>query len=97
MEIWIIVSTMLFAAIFIMTVFALNAIATICKHGGVTIRIIQEKHYDNEPTEPAHTMSEEEQKIMDDYNKEQSTFMSSIRNLQSLFVNKDQTIGGDKT
>ena len=87
-----------FVAVTILGLFAYTAqaIAIICKHGGVTIRIIREEQDTKIPTEPAMVMSEEEKAAMNKYNEEQAAFLSSISNLQKLFLSEDQMVGEDK-
>ena len=96
MEIWLIAVVSIIVAVFLITVYALNSIATICKHGGVTIRVIQEGQIRTTATEPEKVMSKEDQDAIDKYNEEQSQFLSSIRNLQKIFVGDDQMTGEDK-
>ena len=96
MEIWLIAVAFIFMAIFALFIAGLKAIAIICKHGGVTIRIIREEQDTKIPTEPATVMSEEEKAAMNKYNDEQAAFLSSIRNMQKLFLSEDQMVGEDK-
>ena len=77
-------------SILALTVAGLQAIASICKHGGVTIRVIREAPDVIVATAPETDMSKEEQAAMDKYNEEQSQFLSSIRNLQKLFISDEQ-------
>ena len=96
MEIWLIAVASIIVAVFLITVYALNSIATICKHGGVTIRVIREEQDTKIPIVPETVMSKEDQDAIDKYNEEQSQFLSSIRNLQKIFVGDDQMTGEDK-
>ena len=81
-----------FVAVAILGLFAYTtqAIATICKHGGVTIRIIREEQDIKIPIVPETVMSKADQEAMDKYNEQQSEFLNSIRNLQKIFINDDQ-------
>lgn len=96
MEIWLIAVASIIVAVFLITVYALNSIATICKHGGVTIRVIREEQNVRVVTAPETVMSKEDQDAIDKYNEEQSQFLSSIRNLQKIFVGDDRKTGEDK-
>ncbi len=96
MEIWLIAVVSIIVAVFLITVYALNSIATICKHGGVTIRVIREEQNVRVVTAQETVMSKEDQDAIDKYNEEQSQFLSSIRNLQKIFVGDDQMTGEDK-
>lgn len=96
MEIWLIAVVSIIVAVFLITVYALNSIATICKHGGVTIRVIREGQNVRVVTAQETVMSKEDQDAIDKYNEEQSQFLSSIRNLQKIFVGDDQMTGEDK-
>lgn len=90
MEIWLAMLAIVALSVLAITAFALQSIATICKHGGVTIRIIQEESDTKIPIVPETVMSKEDQEAMDKYNEEQSEFLNSIRNLQKLFIAEDQ-------
>lgn len=96
MEAWIAIIAIIALAIFTITAAVIQAIAVICKHGGVTIHVILDSPADTTATEPAMVLTEEEQKAMDEYNKQQSEFLSSIRNLQKLFIYEDQMVKEDK-
>lgn len=96
MEIWLAVIALVIFTLFGLAVVALQTIAASIKHGGVTIRIIQDSPNDKTPTVPNVVISKEEQDAIDKYNEEQSQFMSSIRNLQQLFITSDQMTGEDK-
>ena len=96
MEIWLAMVVTVIIAILALAVAGLQAIANICKHGGVTIRVIQEAPDAIVATAPETVMSKEEQDAMDKYNEEQSAFLNSIRNLQKLFIYDEQMTGEDK-
>ena len=96
MEAWIAMLALVALSILAITAFALQSIATICKHGGVTIRVIREEQNVRVVTAPETVMSKEDQDAIDKYNEEQSQFLSSIRNLQKIFVGDDQMTGEDK-
>jgi hypothetical protein len=84
MDLWLMVIVSLLTAIFSITVFALNAIATICKHGGVTIRVIQDSPRISEPTQP-YEMSEEEKKALQQWNEDQAKIVESYKNFQEKY------------
>lgn len=96
MELWLVVIAIVTVSILALTVAGLQAIAGICKHGGVTIRVIREAPDVIVATAPETVMSKEEQAAMEKYNEEQSQFLSSIRNLQKLFISDEQMPGEDK-
>ena len=96
MEICLIIIAIVAISILALAVAGLQAIAGICKHGGVTIRVIREEPDGIVATAPETDMSKEEQAAMDKYNEEQSQFLNSIRNLQKLFISDEQMPGEDK-
>lgn len=96
MEIWLLVIALLITAILAIIVGTLSIVATICKHGGVTIHIIQDSPNDKTPIVPNVVLSKEEQDAMDKYNEDQNKFLNSIRNLQKLFIYDEQMTGEDK-
>ena len=96
MELCLVCTAIASVSILLIVVAGLQAIASICKQGGVTIRIIQEQQCGNKPIEQESAMSKEEKDAIDQYNAEQSAFISSIRNLQKMFIGEDQMPGEDK-
>lgn len=96
MEIWLAMVVTVIIAILALAVAGLQAIANICKHGGVTIHVIQEAPDAIVATAPETAMSKEEQDAMDKYNEDQNKFLNSIRNLQKLFIYDEQMTGEDK-
>ena len=96
MEICIAMVAATMIAILALAVAGLQAIANICKHGGVTIRVIQDSLSDKTPIVPNAVLSKEEQDAMDKYNEDQNKFLNSIRNLQKLFIYDEQMTGEDK-
>lgn len=96
MEVCLIIIAIVAISILALTVAGLQAITTICKHGGVTIRVIREGQNVRVVTAQETVMSKEDQDAIDKYNEEQSQFLSSIRNLQKIFVGDDQMTGEDK-
>ena len=96
MEIWLAMVVTVIIAILTLAVAGLQAIAGICKHGGVTIHIIQDSPNDKTPIVPNVVLSKEEQAAMDKYNEDQNKFLNSIRNLQKLFIYDEQMTGEDK-
>ena len=96
MEIWLAVIALVIFTLFGLAVVALQTIAGICKHGGVTIHIIQDSPNDKTPIVPNVVLSKEEQDAMDKYNEDQNKFLNSIRNLQKLFIYDEQMTGEDK-
>ena len=96
METCLVVIVIVTVSILALAVAGLQAIANICKHGGVTIRVIQDSPNDKTPIVPNTVLSKEEQDAVDKYNEEQSAFLNSIRNLQKLFIYDEQMTGEDK-
>ena len=96
MEVCLIIIAIVAISILALTAAGLQAIASICKHGGVTIRIIREAPDVIVATAPETAMSKEEQDAMDKYNEDQNKFLNSIRNLQKLFIYDEQMTGEDK-
>ena len=96
MEICIAMVAATMISILALAVAGLQAIANICKHGGVTIRVIQDSPNDKTPIVPNTVLSKEEQDAMDKYNEDQNKFLNSIRNLQKLFIYDEQMTGEDK-
>ena len=96
METCLVIIALVAVAILLIVVAGLQAIASICKHGGVTIHIIQDSLPDTTVSEPVQEMSAEEKAALDKYNEEQMSFLGSIRNLQKLFIGEDQMAKEDK-
>lgn len=96
MEVCLIIIATVAISILALTAAGLQAIASICKHGGVTIHIIQDSPADKTPIAPNVVLSKEEQDAMDKYNEDQNKFLNSIRNLQKLFIYDEQMTGEDK-